>query len=64
MLKSHDIYEIYAGKVADNGYPRTDLVLETNGEEVRKTLNIPLDKKVILYAPTWRGTGPGPNWKP
>ncbi|MEC1447505.1 glycosyltransferase [Bacillus haynesii] len=56
LLKSHDIYEIYAGKVADIGYPRTDLTLETNGEEVRKTLNIPLDKKVILYAPTWRGT--------
>ncbi|MCJ2146752.1 glycosyltransferase [Bacillus sp. B19-2] len=56
LLKSHDIYEIYAGKVADIGYPRTDLTLETSGEEVRKTLNIPLDKKVILYAPTWRGT--------
>ncbi|MBU8737929.1 glycosyltransferase [Bacillus licheniformis] len=56
LLKSHDIYEIYAGKVADIGYPRTDLTLETNGEEVRKTLNIPLEKKVILYAPTWRGT--------
>lgn len=56
LLKSHDIFEIYAGKVADIGYPRTDLTLKTNGEEVRKTLNIPLDKKVILYAPTWRGT--------
>ncbi|WP_458118058.1 CDP-glycerol glycerophosphotransferase family protein [Bacillus sp. PK6-026] len=22
---------------------------------------MPLDKKVILYAPTWRGTEPGPN---
>ncbi len=53
LLKSHDIFEIYAGKVADIG---TDLTLKTNGEEVRKTLNIPLDKKVILYAPTWRGT--------
>lgn len=56
LLRSHDVYELFAGKVADIGYPRTDLTLQTSNEEVREKLNIPKGKKVILYAPTWRGS--------
>ena len=55
MLKSHDIHTIYNGEVLDIGYPRVDLMIHANREKVRKKLNIPNDKKVILYAPTWRG---------
>ena len=40
------------------GYPRTDILYTRNNEkdiaEIKKKLGIPVDKKVILYAPTWR----------
>ncbi|MEW9502286.1 bifunctional glycosyltransferase/CDP-glycerol:glycerophosphate glycerophosphotransferase [Jeotgalibacillus marinus] len=40
------------------GYPRNDILHSPNKqllmEKYKKQLNIPLDKKVILYAPTWR----------
>lgn len=42
----------------ETGYPRNDyLVNNNNQEEIQKLkqhLGMPLDKKVILYAPTWR----------
>lgn len=40
------------------GYPRNDVLFSKNNEqditELKNKLGIPLDKKVILYAPTWR----------
>ncbi len=40
------------------GYPRNDVLFEKNNPEdiaaLKRTLGLPLDKKVILYAPTWR----------
>lgn len=40
------------------GYPRNDILLTSNNEEtiikLKTELGLPLDKKVILYAPTWR----------
>ncbi|MCH5252188.1 MAG: CDP-glycerol glycerophosphotransferase family protein [Lachnospiraceae bacterium] len=40
------------------GYPRNDILFRENTPEAvrryRKKLGLPLDKKVILYAPTWR----------
>ena len=40
------------------GYPRNDVLTTMNNEiEIRRlkeNLNIPMDKKVLLYAPTWR----------
>lgn len=49
----------YQGKILAEGYPRNDdLVTYATDEDylasLRKQLKIPLDKKVILYAPTWR----------
>ncbi|MEH7116850.1 CDP-glycerol glycerophosphotransferase family protein [Neobacillus vireti] len=45
-------------KMLDVGYPRNDIFykedLETRANLIKKKLNIPMDKKVILYAPTWR----------
>ncbi|MGG0662602.1 CDP-glycerol:glycerophosphate glycerophosphotransferase [Viridibacillus arvi] len=42
----------------EDGYPRNDtLYINNNSDYITKMknkLNIPLDKKVILYAPTWR----------
>ncbi|MBG9783667.1 glycosyltransferase [Shouchella lehensis] len=56
LLKSHDIYEIFSGVVADIGYPRVDLTLEQDSMQVKESLGIEKHKKVVLYAPTWRGT--------
>ena len=40
------------------GYPRTDILYtKNNDEDIRKIkdkMGLPVDKKVILYAPTWR----------
>ncbi|MCT2535288.1 CDP-glycerol glycerophosphotransferase family protein [Aquibacillus koreensis] len=56
LLSSHDIKEIFPGKVLDIGYPRVDLTLNSNRDGVLRDLALPLDKKIVLYAPTWRGT--------
>lgn len=44
-------------KVLEIGYPRNDILTNANEEmikNIKKKLNIPLDKKILLYAPTWR----------
>ncbi|MCK8624041.1 CDP-glycerol glycerophosphotransferase family protein [Apilactobacillus sp. M161] len=45
-------------KMIKSGYPRNDILNVPNRDELAKNikqkLGIPLDKKVILYAPTWR----------
>lgn len=44
-------------KVIEEGYPRNDFLFNYTEEDVAKIkreLNIPTDKKVILYAPTYR----------
>ncbi|KMK77407.1 CDP-glycerol glycerophosphotransferase family protein [Alkalihalobacillus pseudalcaliphilus] len=45
-------------EVLNVGYPRNDIFyqnnIETKAGEIKRILNIPPDKKVILYAPTWR----------
>ncbi|WP_455715056.1 bifunctional glycosyltransferase/CDP-glycerol:glycerophosphate glycerophosphotransferase [Anaerosporobacter sp.] len=45
-------------KIVEYGYPRNDLLYADDAHEIAKKvkqkLGIPLDKKVILYAPTWR----------
>ncbi|EOR24664.1 CDP-glycerol glycerophosphotransferase family protein [Niallia sp. Sow4_A1] len=54
IIDSHDLRGIYNGQIIESGYPRIDLVKEDNNVLANK-LNIKTDKKVILYAPTWRG---------
>ena len=47
----------YTGEVLEYGYPRNDILYNKNNElsqRIKKNLELPLDKKVILYAPTWR----------
>ncbi|HHT98142.1 MAG TPA: CDP-glycerol glycerophosphotransferase family protein [Clostridiales bacterium] len=45
-------------EILEIGYPRNDILFHDNNEEaivkIKKDLNLPLDKKIILYAPTWR----------
>ncbi|MFV0394053.1 MAG: CDP-glycerol:glycerophosphate glycerophosphotransferase [Coprobacillaceae bacterium] len=49
---------MYDGNMLEVGYPRNDLLYAENKDDIatsiRKKLGIPLDKKTILYAPTWR----------
>lgn len=43
--------------IIETGYPRNDFLFKYNEEDVenmREELGIPIDKKVILYAPTYR----------
>jgi CDP-glycerol glycerophosphotransferase len=56
----------YQGRVLEEGYPRNDVLAlgkETDtGLAIREKLGIPADRKVVLYAPTFRddqsaGTG-------
>lgn len=49
---------MYDGNMLEVGYPRNDLLYLPNkdmvAKKIRQRLHIPLDKKTILYAPTWR----------
>src|SRR5699024_5915999 len=46
-------------KIIESGYPRNDYLVnnQSNKDEIdriKSELNLPNDKKIILYAPTWR----------
>ncbi|MBO0991470.1 CDP-glycerol glycerophosphotransferase family protein [Bacillus sp. SD088] len=50
---------IYSGQMAETGYPRIDATINIDSLEKRKLaddLDVNLDKPIVLYAPTWRGT--------
>ncbi|RST74213.1 CDP-glycerol glycerophosphotransferase family protein [Siminovitchia acidinfaciens] len=44
--------------IVESGYPRNDFLINNNNEktirDLKETCNLPIDKKIILYAPTWR----------
>ncbi|MDQ0185712.1 CDP-glycerol glycerophosphotransferase family protein [Cytobacillus kochii] len=48
----------YEGEVLEIGYPRNDIFYKDSNEKkiatIKRQLNIPNDKKIILYAPTFR----------
>lgn len=48
----------FHGTILQIGYPRNDLLFQKKrkaiARKVKKKLGIPLDKKLMLYAPTWR----------
>ena len=48
----------YDGEIVETGYPRNDYLYSPDrdkvAEEVRERLGLPVGKKVVLYAPTWR----------
>lgn len=50
-------FQINRERLIETGYPRNDFITNATKEEVvelKKKFNLPLDKKVVLYAPTWR----------
>src|SRR5699024_3141759 len=48
----------YKGPIIEKGYPRNDVFYKQNikerSEDIKSRLRLPRDKKVILYAPTFR----------
>lgn len=48
----------YDNPMLEYGYPRNDILYKKNNTDdimnLKKKLGIPTDKKVVLYAPTWR----------
>ncbi len=48
----------YQNKILETGYPRNDFLINQNNKDrinsIKRIMGIPLNKKVILYAPTWR----------
>lgn len=47
----------YDGKVIESGYPRNDILSNYSStliSSLKQKLGIPKEKKVMLYAPTWR----------
>src|SRR5699024_1481186 len=48
----------FQGSIIESGYPRNDILFRDNHvgtiEKLKVAAHLPLDKKVILYAPTWR----------
>ena len=48
----------FSKEMLEIGYPRNDVLFAKNNTkditELKKRLGVPLDKRVILYAPTWR----------
>ncbi len=48
----------FENQVIESGYPRNDYLFQQNNKDeinrIKRMLQLPLDKKVILYAPTWR----------
>ncbi|HPU63265.1 MAG TPA: CDP-glycerol glycerophosphotransferase family protein, partial [Mobilitalea sp.] len=49
---------MFDNTILETGYPRNDILHSPNKDQlaavIRNRLKIPKDKKVILYAPTWR----------
>lgn len=48
----------FSGTLLESGYPRNDLLYAPDrnqqAETIKRKLDVPSNKKVILYAPTWR----------
>ena len=47
----------YPRDILESGYPRNDILYNATDSQVnqiKENLSIPNDKKIILYAPTWR----------
>lgn len=64
FINSYKLKHLFSGKIIEEGYPRIDLTLNTDSLEFKKDLHsfgvdLSLDKKTIVYAPTWKGTSVG-----
>lgn len=59
ILDKYDIKPFFNGMLSETGYPRIDLGLNLSSkrkQEIADILGITLNKPIVFYAPTWRGT--------
>lgn len=56
LLKANDIEGLFNGYIVDSGSPRVDLTLNSDQNKIKEKLNLNKNKKVVLYAPTYRGS--------
>lgn len=61
FTESYRLRGLYPGRILEAGYPRNDVTLGTPREEViaelaARGVRVDPGRKIILYAPTWRGT--------
>lgn len=50
-------FQINRERLIETGYPRNDVLVNTSKEEIealKTKMGLPKNKKIILYAPTWR----------
>lgn len=51
-------FNVDPSKILETGYPRNDLLYNGNNrvtiDSLKQKIGVPVEKKVILYAPTWR----------
>lgn len=58
MMAAYKLDKLYQGLYSITGAPRMDVSINMTGdrkEELKRSLGIAKDKKILLYAPTWRG---------
>lgn len=63
-LDAFKMHGLATGKIIEEGYPRLDTLVNTNKEDIydelrRSGVEVDPNKKIILYAPTWRGSSYG-----
>ncbi|MEC5190994.1 MULTISPECIES: CDP-glycerol glycerophosphotransferase family protein [unclassified Arthrobacter] len=59
LIEKYDVEGIFAGAMAVTGYPRIDATVGASQQkktELRRRLGIRENQKIVLYAPTWRGS--------
>lgn len=56
IFEAYYCQNLYNGYILETGYPRNDLYFNLDREKIRKKLKVHSNKKILLYAPTWRGT--------
>lgn len=59
LASAYGIRGIFGGLIAETGYPRVDVTLSASAAQkhaLRRSLGLSDDARVVLYAPTWRGT--------
>lgn len=55
-------FNVHSSQIIKTGLPRNDVLYRTNKKEIealKEKIGLPLDKKLILYAPTWRDSNDG-----
>ena len=60
FLESYKLQGLFEGKIIEAGYPRTDLLVLADRQEMIQKLKLygvgaKAEQKIILYAPTWKG---------